>query len=131
MFYCFYNYYAFSMSKHLRFVYFASLSFPLFIFPSCHLIENSHVISGIYWLSFLFWASLLVFIISIPFPGYFQFPWIHKQKWATQCCSTPHLVGWVCSDFQHQFVKAPWKFSNTFWLGTSRIPCLKSRRLWS
>ena len=93
----------------------------LAIFPSCDLlIENSHVISGIYWLSVLFWACLLVFIILSPIPCYFPFPLIHKQKQTTPYSLTkqhsarffvfffyrtnsPHLVGWVFLDFQHQF----------------------------
>ena len=81
-------------------------------------------------------------------PCYFPFLSIDKQKW-----TTPNsLTQWRSTHFLIFFTeqtrprvsllgfstsicppptKAPWKFCNTFWLETSRAPCLKSRWLWN
>ena len=60
------------------------------------------------------WVIIFTGTTLVPFPCYFPFLSIHKQKWTTpNSFNTKHQTlvpfgagmggGWVCSDFYHQF----------------------------
>ena len=117
MFYCFYNYYPFSVPKHLRrFVQFpCNFSELWFVFNRKFLCDFRNLLIICPFLSLpLSFYHFVSFSLLLPISldtstktsNIIQ---LEKVVFHAFFClffyrtNSPHFVGWVCSDFQHQF----------------------------